>query len=85
MLEVFIEAANDPKQPLYHLSIEMQWGITFSRAEIKELEKFMSIMQPMEKMFARLNSEETSCMHLVFPTVKVCRYLICAQFVQSLF
>ena len=71
MLEVFIEAANDPKQPLYHLSIEMQWGITFSRAEIKELEKLMSIMGPMEKMFCQLNSEKTSTLHLVYPTVKV--------------
>ena len=71
MLEVFIEAANDPKQPLYHLNIEMKWGITFSRQEIRELEKLMSIMRPMEKMFSQLNSETTTQIHLVFPTVKV--------------
>ena len=71
MLEVFIEAANDPKQPLYHLNIEMKWGITFSRQEIRELEKLMSIMRPMEKMFSQLNSENTTQIHLVFPTVKV--------------
>ena len=71
MLETFIEAANHPSQPLYHLNIEMQWGITFSRQEILELEKLMSIMRPMEKMFSQLNSENTSTIHMVFPTVKV--------------
>ena len=71
MLETFIEAANHPKQPLYHLNIEMQWGITFSRQEILELEKLMSIMRPMEKMFSQLNSENTSTIHMVFPTIKV--------------
>ncbi len=71
MLEAFIEAANHPKQPLYHLNVEMQWGITFSRQEILELEKLMSIMRPMEKMFSHLNSENTSTIHMVFPTVKV--------------
>ena len=71
MLEVFLEAANHPKQPLYHLTIEMKWGITFSIQEIRELEKLMSIMSPMEKMFSKLNSEKISTIHLVFPTVKV--------------
>ena len=71
MLEVFLEAANDPKQPLYHLSVHMQWGITFSNQEIKELEKLMSIMRPMEKLFCQLNSEISSAIHLVYPTVKV--------------
>ena len=71
MLEVFLEAANHPKQPLYHLTIEMKWGITFSIQEIRELEKLMSIMSPMEKMFCKLNSEKISTIHLVFPTVKV--------------
>ena len=61
MLEVFLEAANHPKQPLYHLTIEMKWGITFSIQEIREL----------EKMFCKLNSEKISTIHLVFPTVKV--------------
>ena len=71
MLAVFLEAANRSNQPLYHLNIEMQWGMTFTRAEIKELEKMMSIMQPMEKLFGQLNSEKTSTIHLVYPTVKV--------------
>ena len=71
MLEVFIEAANDPEQPLYHLSVHMQWGVTFSREEVKELEKLMTIMGPMEKLFSQLNSEKTSAIHLVYPTVKV--------------
>ena len=71
MLEVFIEAANDPKQPLYHLNIEMKWGITFSRQEMKELEKLMSILRPLEKMFSQLNAENTTQIHMVFPTVKV--------------
>ena len=71
MLEVFLEAANHPKEPIYHLNIEMKWGITFSIQEIWELEKLMSIMGPMEKMFSKLNSEKTSTIQLVFPTVKV--------------
>ena len=71
MLEVFLEAANHPKQPLYHLTIEIKWGITFSIKENRELEKLMSIMSPMEKMFCKLNSEKISKIHLVFPTVKV--------------
>ena len=71
MLEVFIEAANHPEQPLYHLSVHMGWGITFSREEVKELEKLMSVMGPMEKLFCRLNSEKSSVIHLVYPTVKV--------------
>ena len=41
MLEVFLEAANDPKQPLYHLTIERKWGITFSRQQRKEMEQMI--------------------------------------------
>ena len=75
MLEVFIEAAEDPKQPLYHLSVHMEWGITFSNQEVKELQKLMSIIGPMEKLFCQLNSETSSAIHLVYPTVKVKFYL----------
>ena len=71
MLEVFIEAATDPKQPLYHLSVHMEWGITFSKQEVKELQKLLAIIGPMEKLFCQLNSEMSSAIHLVYPTVKV--------------
>ena len=71
MLTVFLEAANHPEQPLVKLNLEMNWGITFSRQEIGELEKLMSIMGPMHKLFAQLNAEKTSTLHLVYPIVKV--------------
>ena len=71
MLAVFLEAAKDPKEPLVKLNMEMKWGISFSGQEIQELEKLMSIMGPMNKLFSQLNAEKESTIHLVYPTVKV--------------
>ena len=67
MLAVFLEAAKDPKEPLVKLNIEMKWGIS----RIQELDKLMSIMGPMNKLFSQLNAEKESTIHLVYPTVKV--------------
>ena len=57
-----------------HLSFEMKWGITFSRHNIKELEKLNRIMGPMETLFSKLNSERISTIHLVYPTFNVTCY-----------
>ena len=39
--------------------------------QIAQLEKFMAIMGPVEELFSQLNSELTSTIDRVYPTVKV--------------
>ena len=39
--------------------------------QIAQLEKFMAIMGPVQELFSQLNSELTSTIDRVYPTVKV--------------
>ena len=49
----------------------MKWDIEFSRREISDLEKLLSVLDPLEELFVRLGSESQSTMHLVLPTIVV--------------
>lgn len=71
MLRSFIRAAKDENLPLLKLSHSMKWDIEFSRREISDLEKLLSVLDPLEELFVRLGSESQSTMHLVLPTIVV--------------
>ena len=49
----------------------MKWDIEFSRREISDLEKLLSVLDPLEELCVRLGSESQSTMHLVLPTIVV--------------
>ena len=71
MLRVLLEAANQPGQPLKKLSYEMNWNIIFTSEDIANIEIYVKMMDPMEKLFSSLNSEKESTIHLCYPTVLV--------------
>ena len=74
MLRVLLEAARLPDQPLKKLCYEMSWDIVFTHEDIASFEIFVSLMDPMEKLFSSLNSEKESTIHLCYPTVLVTSY-----------
>ena len=47
-----------------------------SSYEIMELEKYVVILGPVEKLFTCLNSEKSATLHLVFPGLKVILLLL---------
>ena len=69
MLRVLLEAALLPDQPLKKLSFEMSWDIVFTSEDISNMQIFVQLMDPMEKLFSSLNSEKESTIHLCYPTV----------------
>ena len=71
MVSTPVECAKYPGEPLFRLSEEMSWGIHFSRQDIAELEKFLEIMGPLEKLFSSLDSEKSSTIQKVYPSIKV--------------
>ena len=52
----------------------MSWDIVFTHEDIASFEIFVSLMDPMEKLFSSLNSEKESTIHLCYPTVLVTSY-----------
>lgn len=72
MLRVLLEAALRPDQPLKKLSFEISWDIVFTSEDIANIQVFVQLMDPMEKLFSSLNSEKESTIHLCYPTVLVC-------------
>ena len=71
MLRSFIRAAKDDNMPLAKLSRDMKWDTEFLCTEISDMEKLLSILEPLEELFVRLGSESESTIHLVVPTIKV--------------
>ena len=71
MLRSFLQAAKDDNLPLMKLSRTMKWDIEFSQIEIMNMEKLLSVLEPLEQLFVRLGSESESTIQLVVPTIKV--------------
>ena len=71
MLRSFIRAAKHENLPLTKMSLQMKWDIEFSRKEISDMEKLLSVLETLEQLFVRLGSESESTIHLVVPTIKV--------------
>ena len=71
MLQSFLQAAKDDNLPLMKLSLTMKWDIEFSQTEIMNMEKLLSVLEPLEQLFVRLGSESESTIQLVVPTIKV--------------
>ena len=71
MVRQMIQCAKYPGNPLNKICSELKWGISFAQYEIDELEKYISIVGPMETLFSALNSDHSSTLHRVFPSLKV--------------
>ena len=50
---------------------EFGWKIDFNERDIVEIEKYLKLMKPLQQLFMRLNSDQSSTLHLVFPTLRV--------------
>ena len=71
MMRAFLEVSRAPGDLLGQVSDHMKWGVTFSAQDINELQKFVSLMDPIERVFSGLNSEKEATLHLVIPFLKV--------------
>ena len=67
-----IYGAATHKDALGQLIRHMEWHQhALSSYEVLELEKYVIILGPIEKLFTSLNSEKVATIHLVYPGVKV--------------
>ena len=57
--------------PLAKLEEQMGWGISFSSQELNELKKFLQIFDPLEVLFSSLDSDTTSNIQKVYPSIQV--------------
>ena len=71
MIKVLLECSKYEGNPLFMLADSMNWDIQFSRQDLAELEKFMTIMGPLEKLFSSLDSDQHSTIQKVYPDIKV--------------
>ena len=76
-----IECAKYPGNPLFRFCSEMKWGLTFAQYEIEELEKYISIVGPLETLFSALNSDQFSTIQRVYPSIKVhFKFILCKDY-----
>ena len=84
MCVVFLQVLQTPYDPENpekgHLLVELNrvmstpgnpWDIEFSSEDIRELQKYLQLMQPLMNIFQTLNSEQESTIHRVYHSVKV--------------
>ena len=73
MVAVLVQALKHEGDPIHVLNQHMggKWNITFSHLDVVNLECFLKIMAPLEKLFTDLNAEWCSTIHMVYPSVKV--------------
>ena len=71
MIKVLLECSKYEGNPLFMLADSMNWDIQFTRQDLAELEKFMTIMGPLEKLFSSLDSDQHSTIQKVYPDIKV--------------
>ena len=71
MVDRLVKCARAPGNPLFKLLDEMDWNLSFSMSEIRELEKLLMILKPMEQLFSALNSDTSSTIQRVIPSIQV--------------
>ena len=74
MVRTFVDALTAEGDPIHVLNKTMggkRWNITFSRRDVADLQCFLQLMGPLEKLFTELNAEFEPTIHLLFPTIKV--------------
>ena len=77
MCRCFLHLLRYPGDPLGQMlqHFRSAWKIPpLTATEIQELEKFLRIMDPLERLFTKLNAERAATIHLVYPCVKVRRF-----------
>ena len=76
MCRCFLHLLRYPGDPLGQMLRHFSaWKIApLSASEIEQLEKFLQIMDPLERLFSKLNAERTATIHRVYPCVKVRRF-----------
>ena len=71
MIRVLVKVSKDDRDLLGLVSSHCKMKITFDPGELLELEKFVSIMDPLEALFSSLNSSKEATLHRVLPIIKV--------------
>ena len=74
MLKELVNVLKADGNPIEYMNYKMgkTWKkVIFSDEEVKEIEKYLSLMSPMEHMFSMLNTEKESSLHLVLPVLMV--------------
>ena len=71
MLSVLVLCWHHDGNPLSKMNQEFGWKIDFNERDIVEIEKYLKLMKPLQQLFMRLNSDQSSTLHLVFPTLRV--------------
>ena len=84
MCIIFLQVLQTPFDPEHpekgHLLVELNrvmttpqnpWDIEFSSEDIREIQKYLRLMQPLMNIFQTLNSEQESTIHRVYHSVKV--------------
>lgn len=71
MTDVLVDCAKQPGNPVMMLCDAMDWDISFSSLELRELEKYLTIVKPMWSLFSSLNSDSCSTLQKVIPSIQV--------------
>ena len=71
MIRGLLDCARYEGSPLAKLSASMDWGISFSQNDLAELQKYLELVGPLEKMFQSLNSDKESNIQRVVPSILV--------------
>ena len=58
MLRCLLDLAKVPGDLLGQVDTLMKWGIKFSDQDIEEIQLFVDICDPLERLFSSLNSEK---------------------------
>ena len=70
MIERLLEAWDWPGNPLAKFIKFMKWKIDFQERDMDELRKYMVLMSPMHTLVTKLNADNSSTIHMVYPVLK---------------
>ena len=71
MITGLLEAWRWEGNPLQKFIKHMSWKIDFTERDMDDLSKYMLLLTPLEKLFSRLNADQSSTIHLVYPYLMV--------------
>ena len=69
-LEAYQTQMEDGDNAIVKLCDEMEWNVVITERIITDLKDFLSIMEPFEQLFAKLNGETYSTLPKVYPSLK---------------
>ena len=76
-LDAYQTQMEDGDNAIVKLCDEMDWNIVITERNISDLKEYLSVMEPFEQLFAKLNGETYSTLPKVYPSLKeLCELLI---------